>query len=174
MAAFRGTQNFNGGGQLLVAVDFAVFAPGQFTGLDPVTGLPPVGYVYAYQAFNNSTTQAMVSMSIGYDAGAATINTAGNTPTYPLVGGLPADLVDIGPDSVTAFYINGGNALLPGTYSSVWIYTSLQGPSFASASVDNPSYQDQKVLPSPVPEPTTLGLLAFGVLALVRRRINKV
>lgn len=163
MAGFTGSAAFSSG-DLQATLDYAVFAPGDFIGTDPSGGSE---YVYAYQVFNTSTGRSVDTFSVGLLAGHGAGN-AGAEPGYPQVGGVAPTLVTIGADSVVADLLTP--AVAPGGFSQVVIFTSPNGPTFASASVRSGGVVAQEMAPTPVPEPATIGLLGLLGASLLRRR----
>ena len=157
MPGFTGTVSFNAAGQLLVDLDHAVFEPGIYpndgvNGNDPSNGTE---YVYAYQAYvlgSVSLTSTTVGLLPGSGAGNAMAD-----PLHVQTGGIEPLFSSVGSSSVlTAFNpVVGG-----GDYSSVYLFTSPNPPTWVSASVVGGGLSDQQLAPSPIPEPGSLALLS--------------
>lgn len=172
--AFTGTQLYSNsfaGFSVNASVDYAVFAPGAFgvafPGQDPSGG---TDYVYAYQ-INNLTGTIPASTAISQ----FTVGLDGDEPL-----GATGFITDVGvTDPSASGYVGGGPTSvafdfapqipLDGT-SAVLFFTSAAAPELDSATV-HAAWADTHELPSPLPEPATLGLLALGlVIAGGRKR----
>jgi len=169
MAGWKGTVSFVPPSAWQVDMDYAVFAPGNYpddlvNGDDPSNGTE---YVYAYQAFNVSASGPATTVSIGLLGGSGAGN-AGDDPLHVQTGGVsPTSSVVLLDSVVTSFT---SPQLLPGQHSTVFLFTSLNSPTWMSASVSNAGQSDQQSLPSPLPEPSSLVLLAGAGLMLIRKR----
>ena len=172
MPVWQGTQQFNdtwGGATLQVDVEYAVYAPGKYglSGTDPTGGTQ---FVYAYQIFNDLAGNVPVSTfsvgldpaanvaNIGFDAGSGT-TPGGTAPSSSAFNG--------GPPPTSAVW---GFPLDPPKYSTVLLFTSPYGPQWAPGSLLDSGLSDKQNLPSPMPEPASLALMALGGVGLLARR----
>ena len=167
MPGYTGTIVFNAAGQLLVDLDHAVFMPGTYpddgvNGNDPSNGAE---YVYAYQAYvlgGTSLTSTTVGLLLGSGAGNAMAD-----PLHVQTGGVEPLLSSVGSSSVLTVFnpiVNGGE------YSTVYLFTSPNPPTYVSGSVVGGGLGDQQLVPSPIPEPGSLALLGLVALGLFRHR----
>jgi len=166
---------YNEGADVLsIHVDFAVYEPGDFPAADdPSTG---ADYLYAYQMLNTSNSSlALTAFSVGHDADAVIRNDgylqdAGSGEVEP-------DIWTVGSSSTLwGFGWAGGEEVDPADRTSILIYTSPDGPQWDTATtLDGGVPTPVGQLPSPVPEPATLALLALGggFTLLARRRRRK-
>lgn len=164
---FTGTQFFDDnflGTTVSANVDFAVFAPGTFNTAFP--GQDPSGgsdYVYAYQIENLDTD--ISTFTVGLD-GDETLGVIGFIGDVGLTDPTDSSYIGAGPTSAAwdfTGFSNGGN-------SAVLFFTSAQAPELHSATVAA-AWSNSHELPSPLPEPATLGLMTLGLgLACVRKR----
>ena len=132
-------------------------------------------YVYAYQLFIASdTTVALTFFSIGLDSLAQADNIGDD-----ISAGQPGEASGVSPDiysigSSSAHWGFGwvlGNEVGADAYSTVLVFTSPYGPIWDSATMMNGGFPTPVgLLPSPVPEPATMSLLAMGGLAILRRK----
>jgi hypothetical protein len=153
-----------GSGDLTTEVDYAVFAPGDFTGIDS-----SAGYVYAYQVFNTSVSGAISMFELGL-LNSDVVAMAGSVGTYG-GGQVPSIMaIDSFADVYRAFF---SPSLPENDYSEVLLLTSLNGPTRTLASVINSGLSDSSDdAPSPIPEPASLGLMSLGAIALLRRKTS--
>ncbi len=173
MPAWRGTVSF-ADGILNVDVDYAVFAPGAYGVGDPSGGLR---YVYAYQGFNLSATRPFSNITVGLQNPLVVFD-GGFDPGRPLTGGVIPLFQDsqagsgFPSSSFRSIFQNSGpfTKVNPGQYSQVLIITSPNPPQFYSSSVIDEGQQVQHLLPSPIPAPAALTLLAIGGAFGARRR----
>ncbi len=174
MAAWRGSTLF-ADGVLNVLVDYAVYAPGNYGPGDPSGG---ARFVYAYQAFNLSTTRPFSNVSIGFED-ASVVYDGGFDPIHGTPGGvMPLFQDSLGgsgfpTSSFRSIFMNAGGPFTkvnPGQHSQVLLYTSPLGPQMYSSSVIDEGQQVQLELPSPVPTAAPLSLLAMAGIASARRR----
>jgi hypothetical protein len=168
LPGFTGSVSFNADDVLLVDVDFAVFAPGDYSGTaDPSGGEE---YVYAYQAFNESSAQAMSALTIGLleNSGASAFVT---DLDLGRPDGIAPTLTSLLETSIIARFL--APQIPAGGHSTVLLYTSVHPPTLTSASVAGGGYSAQMTLPSPIPEPTTGCAVALGGLLLLSRRIPR-
>ena len=146
-------------------VSYAVYAPGTYPGdrADKDTM-----YVYTYQVFNDaSSTATLSSFSVGLLDGAGAVS-PDDDPTYGVAGGvapLLSRLVGSPPTSVQwTIDVDADEHTTLLLFSSPYNYT------FKAATVANGGDGDTHLMPTPLPEPVSLSLLALGAMALVRRR----
>jgi hypothetical protein len=162
-----------GGGQLKADVDFAVFAPGQF-GLSYGGAADPSGgahYVYAYQVHNTAPgavgDRSISMMTVGLDGNESPAGIG-----FVLAGGLApssASFIPAGPPHTSAGWSFTGALLAPTMTSEILIFTSPHGPEFDTASLLG-GINNTQMLPSPVPEPTSVVLFILGAAALLAVR----
>ena len=167
-------------------VEFAVYEPNAGDSNFDATfgpGADPTGgseYVYAYQIFNLTTDSSSVTaLTVGLDGdepfnmGTTLGNigfVAGTGDVSPSAGYLaPSDGLTSPTSARWAF------SVLPvGESSDVLYFTSPAQPESDSATVTGSWPATTQLLPSPsntpVPEPTTLGVLALGGLAALIRK----
>ncbi len=169
---FTGSQLFDAGFSTFTVkanVDFAVFAPGDFgtafPGLDPSGG---ADYVYAYQIENLDTDISKLTVGLDGDEplGAITFITDPGV-TDPTT----SSYIGSGPTSA-AWDFTVPNAIANGNSSAVLIFTSSAAPEFDNATVAA-AFSDMQSLPSPLPEPATLGLMAMGLGLVCVRKHNR-
>lgn len=184
VAALMGDPNGMGGGWqgrveyrsmlniIAVDIEFCVYAPGQFqksyAGLDPSGGQH---YVYAYEIFNDldppeSPSPGYVErFSVGLDSDeqATNIGFIDGAGQNPNSSGLGPQTAGWNFNDPTLGYVSVGDVLL---------FTSPFVPETDTATVSGSmALFDTQYLPSPLPEPTALLLIAAGaVLVLARRR----
>ena len=163
-----------------VDVDYAVYEPGKYPGdhCDKDTS-----YIYAYQIFNDSTSNATLShfsVGLGEDSGAANPRcelNIGDGNEYGEPGGampILSQLVGDPPTSVQ--WIGSGSAPLawaPGVHSTVLLFSSPYTYTFDSATLSNGGQGDTQSMPSPVPEPAVLILLVGGAVPVLLKRRRK-
>ena len=164
--AFTGTQLFDNtfsGFSVSANVDFAVFAPGAFgvafPGQDPSGG---AHHVYAYQIEN-----------LGSDISKLTVGLDGDEPLGAIGFISGAGLIDpsaslyVGAGPTSAAWDFDPGTLTSGTVnfilyeSAILFFTSAAAPELDSATVAA-AWSATHDLPSPLPEPATLSLLALG------------
>jgi len=178
--AFTGIAPFSGSGTtgiLDANVEYAVFAPGQapaslFGSSSNLSSPAFSDYVYAYVVDNVGTSGAgdlsVNLLNVGY-ANGAILENIGHSEA--LGGNQP--IVGQGAASNSYYNLFYADPITPGTSSDILYFTSPQPPDFASSTTGNGGLNDPYLLPSPavsVPEPSSLGLLAAGGLALLGRR----
>lgn len=158
------------GKTLSVAVDYAVFAPGQYGlfGTDPSGG---AAYVYAYQIHNQAESNVGVSLMT---LGAAASSGIASVGVDAVLAGVLPDAFGLGASSVRwGFgwdFSDPGLEIAPGLSSMVLLFTSARQPRWDDVTLaDGGVPAASGLLPSPVPEPGTLGLLALGGLWACRR-----
>jgi hypothetical protein len=173
MAGWKGTQNFyayDAGLQAVLNVDveYAVYGPGDYGGIDPSGGTE---YVYAYQIFNDlagNVPVTLLSVGINPDANPAII---GQDSTTGTPGGIPVTFAAFsGSPPTSAIWYFTSNPIGPPTeLSQVLMVTSIHAPEWYMSTILSGGVSDMQELPLPTPEPATLALMALG-LALVGLR----
>ena len=153
-------------GQLDANIEYAVYAPGNYPGNDPSSGNE---WVYAYQAFNNSTGSVELSqLSVGRLSG-STVNNVGHDSTYGTLSAsqVPTLMLETSSSVVWNFL---SSLINPGEFSDVLLFTSPNSWSTGPGSVQNGGLSQTTTLPTPVPEPATMLILSLGSMAMVGMR----
>jgi hypothetical protein len=175
MPGYYGTRTFSSstaGDTLLAAVDFAVYAPGNYPGADPSLGND---YAYVYQIFADSLS----TVNAGFFSVGLTSGSGAHHPGDDVSGGAPGntggttyDLARIGPSS--AYWVFDPE-IGAGTHSTTLLFTSPFGPTWKSTALADGGLPTpaNDLIASPLPEPATLSLLALGGLLALRRRRSK-
>jgi hypothetical protein len=164
---------------LTAEVEYAVYAPGQFSAsaalnhpVDPTGG---VDYVYAYEIFDDPAGNSKVlNLSVGIDylhrptaiSGGSTVwNAAGPDP--PGVAPALSQFVSMNPThSVKWQYTT--TTISTGQHSDLLLYTSpFYAHMFLSSMQGSSSTIASANLPSPVPEPATAALAVIALLCLL-------
>jgi hypothetical protein len=172
MPAFTGSQLFDNsffGFTVSANVDFAVFEPSEFGVAFP--GHDPSGgddYVYAYQIEN--LDNGIITMTLGLD-GDESLGSVGFVGDVGLVNPSSSQFTGAGPTSVAWSFSPG--QLTNGVSSAILFLTSANAPEMDSALVQA-SFVDSQSLPSPVPEPASLGLVSICAMVGLSRRNRKV
>lgn len=152
----------SGTGGLVSEVDFAVFEPGDFTGIGASNG-----YVYAFQIFNISASISLSQFTVGL------IDNSNAVFAGSFDSGQDEDIALISYAS-NNFIVAFIDPLLAGNNSKVLTFTSPYAPVTTTTSVINSgtSSNVSNQGATPVPEPCTLSLMAFAGIMLARRRCN--
>lgn len=168
MAGFFGTRSYTltaGGDTLTADVDYAVYAPTDYPGVDPSAGSD---HVYVYQVFNAAASTVDVAFfSIGLEDGSGADHEGDDTSVGApgTAGGQSPSLAVV---SGTSVYWLFDPQIAPAAWSTTLIFTSPASPTWKSGALADgglPTPGDGP-LPSPTPEPVTIALMATG-LALV-------
>lgn len=167
-------------------VEYAVYAPGQFS-TSSALGSPtdPSGgadYIYAYEFFNTSPTNTnsnlgpvgvkIQNFTVSLLAGAVpTFSTVAHNSTTPEAGMAPAaSLTHFNASfnsAVWGFVVQPGT----GTHSDILILASPNPPTWMSSGMTATNTTDSHLLPSPVPEPSSMILAAFAATFLLATRL---
>jgi hypothetical protein len=154
---------FGGGGALNGFVDYAVYEPGKYDGSIDF-------YVYAYQVFNGDSTVAIDYFSVGLSPDVE-VPYAWCNPTMGSAepgGSIPNILL---PLSESVLYVFLTDNIKTGEHSRALLFTSDCPPEMGIGVVPGGVAGSVNVeVPSPVPEPATLGLLIAGALLAFRRK----
>jgi len=182
---WRGTATLTSGGGLSGSVDWVVYAPGYFPGTAYTYGSPwspphsePAGneFVYAYQltvagsiGVSNFAVQMLEgnkAHAIGHDTSIGLSGGAAEDDAYFTWGGHTewSNLAN------WDFY---GDGLLQDNSSAVMLFSTINAPLMLQGRILDGGTYAYGDLASPSnlePEPATLGLLATGLVLVLRRR----
>jgi hypothetical protein len=171
-------------------VDYAVYAPGtfdlSFPNSDPSNNS---AYVYAYEFFNttSTSTEKILNFSVGLHGGGPVANQGYLTPPVG-PSGYTSD--PPGPIASTAavWYYSSPNYVPVGQNSEILIFTSPSPPEWDTVALSGNYSMGANLptngipargngVPSPIPEPAAMLLLAMaaglcGLLGIVRRRFR--
>lgn len=168
-AVMSGSADFDAHGSAALAgfVDYAVYAPGEYSGSMSF----PDQYVYAYQFFNNDTSEAGIDFfSVGVLADITIFNVLDDPLfAYGVPGGIRPSAQFALTESV--LYLFQFDNVAADECSDVVLFTSDVGPAMGAGAVSGGITGGAIVeLPTPVPEPATVLLLGLGMGFAVRRR----
>ena len=174
IAGFTNKTTFNitmDGQSLQADVEYAVYAPGDYTGHDLSGGNE---YVYAYQIFNSSQSNVTVDFfSIGIMSGSY-IDFIYTDTTYGTAGGNDPFAFNF-PQSAGYAFIS--NSINPGQWSSVLVFTSIYSPMEGFGTISGGGLGDMGAFATPslytIPEPATIGVLALGAFVIPKKRNKK-
>jgi len=155
-----GGYNFDG------SVDYAVYAPDNYGG---TVVFPNNHYVYAYQFFNDSTSNVSVdTFSVGLSPDAVVAN-EGTDTSYGVPGGIDTGMEFILLESVLYMFIPAGVA--SGRHSAVLLFSGESEPTWGCGIVSGGITGGAIVdLPTPIPEPATVALIGICGLIIVTRK----
>ena len=177
IAGWQGTQTFDTVNIYAVTyytadIDYCVYEPGQFTEtFTPESGHEPDSshYVYAYQI-------VQITSAYGGYVNRFSVGLNGGDEEEAGIWYIPAS-GDVDPSNSAFAPFTAGWDFDPAVYvgetSAVLYFSSPFGPELDTASVTGYfSTGDTQMMPSPMPEPGTLALLAVGFAAIcgARRR----
>lgn len=156
------------GSTLIVNVEYAVYSPGSYSGLDLSGGSE---YIYAYQIFNSSHGNVAVDFfSVGITCGSCIENIYTDS-SYGSLGGVIPVAFEM-PQS--ASYIFMAASLDPGEHSSVLLFSSIHSPMMGFGSISGGGLAETQALaaPSILPEPATIVMFVPALLVLINKRKN--
>ena len=159
------TFNASSGPTFYGYVDYAVYAPGDYTGSLSF----PDKFVYCYQIFNLPTSAAVSVFSVVLIPGASVVGAFTDSASTTGVpgGSIPVPLSS----ALMVSYFFGRNTVPANQHSTVLLFASDMAPTLGTATLTN--FQSVSVgiqLPAPIPEPTTLLLFALVAPMLVKTR----
>ncbi len=158
--------------ELKADVEYAVYAPGTYPGSDLTSGS---GYIYAYQIFNDLKADVAVDF---FSVGIISPATVDNIYTDDTYGYSPDSAVEPSMSNIfaqSAGFIFAGQSLGPRKWSSVLIFSSDNEPTIGFGTVSGGGLSGMGNLPTPIPEPATIALVAptFLVLWNKSRKITR-
>ena len=163
---------------LSARIEFNVYAPGTFS-TSAALGNPtdPSGgadYIYAYEVINNGPTLNPVNLStftVGLFPGAIPPNSyIGDDPSSPALGVAPNTTPHFSglTSAAWTFAPAGGGVLSPTKNSDILFFASPQPPSWNNGGlIGGHTTLDTHLVPSPVPEPSSVILMVMGVASLL-------
>lgn len=178
MAGYQGTETYSYGfGATTLwttSVDFSVYEPGQFELSYPAASIPAGHYVYAYQVDDiiagayGSSYAYVTRFSVGLTGEDSEVGIIASISTSGDVTPSNSSFAPATPPHDTAGWdfnprVNAGET------SEVLYFTSPYEPEWDNSTVSG-YLSDTQTVPSPTPEPATIGLLAAGAVMITRRK----
>jgi hypothetical protein len=156
---------FSSSSQLYGYIDYAVYAPGDFTGSTP---FPAGKYAYCYQIFDSSTSSPIGRFTLDLDSGV----TAYSPGSFAFSSG------DIKPNDksfdapIVTYFFNTRTTNIAANHNSyVLFYAGDFGPETGSGTIFGALNGSVSVqIPAPTPEPASIFLLALAAPALLKIR----
>lgn len=172
MTGFKNKTSFNitmSGSVLKADVEYAVYSPGDYPG-DDRTG--DSEYIYAYQILNSTQSNVAVDFfSVGILSGSS-IDLIYTDTSYGVLGGTVPFAFNF---SQSAGYVFIRDALNPGQWSDVLIFSSTYSPTIGFGTVSGSGLSGMGSLPTPsVPEPATILFIAPAIFILRIKKMTKV
>jgi hypothetical protein len=172
MTGFTNKTSFSitmSGKTLKADVEYAVYAPGDYQGDDLTDGSE---YIYAYQILNSTQSNVVVDFfSVGILSGSS-IDFIYTDTSYGVLGGTVPFAFNF---SQSAGYVFIRDALNPGQWSDVLIFSSTYSPTIGFGTVSGSGLSGMGSLPTPsVPEPATILFIAPTIFILRIKKMTKV
>ena len=174
MAGYTGRTSINiiqSGVELKADVEYAVYAPGTYSGNDLTSGNE---YIYAYQIFNSLKSDVAVDFfSVGIIS-PATVSTIYTDDTYGYNPGTGVEPLLSKIFAQSAGFVFAGQNLNPRQWSSVLIFSSVHSPTIGFGTVSGGGLCGMGSLPTPaiLPEPATIVMIMPALLALRNKNKN--
>ena len=153
--------------QLYGYVDYAVYAPGDFTGASALEDK----YYYCYQIFDSSTSAPISKFTFDLDSGV----TAYSPGSFVFsAGDITPNAESFNAPIVTYFFNTRGNNITANHNSSVLFFAADSGPviDIDSGTITGASGTTVS-LPAPTPEPASILLLTLATPFLLKTRRRK-
>lgn len=161
-----------GGTAISVNVEYAVYSPGTYAGYIPAS-LSGSKYIYAYQLFNTAASSIPVNLfSVGLNTGAVNLATdqCWSDSSYGTLGGIASTgftgfTTSSQQEASYGFFLG---SIGQGQHSTVLLFSSDFDPVFDGYGTLGGALG---VLPTPVPEPSTIILLG-GLAPFILRKFK--
>ena len=152
-------------------VEYAVYSPGDYQGDDQTGGSE---YIYAYQIFNSAQSNVAVDFfSVGILSGCS-IDFIYTDTSYGTPDGIEPLEIEFPQSAGFVFIVD---ALNPGQWSDVLIFSSTRLPIMGFGTVSGGGLSGMGPLPTPmpsVPEPATILFIAPAILILRIKKMTRV
>lgn len=150
----------------IAQVDYAVYEAGAYPGTHPDA---QTNYIYAYQIFNDPlSADTLSTFTLGLLSGSDAASPTSDAG-YGAAGGVSPLLSRlVGSPSPTS--VQWVLDLSWDQHTTTLLFSSPHSFTFAPATLANGGLGDTHPLPTPVPEPTSMGLLLAGIAMVTRRK----